>query len=489
MADDTPDIIEAGSHTFRSSMGIRATTLSTKERSALLDLAKSRALDPEALDEEGNEPFFWTARASNQNVDSYYTRMDESSLENYARDASDPGVQFQNSHNGASFLGGGEVGFGRSLQGKVSGRSGAKEVLIDFYAIPGLQCGNMTSDQFIRGTRTGIYADVSIGFIPGRMLCNICGNDWLKRYDWIFGDTGDEESCRHWPGKEYEVGEGKSKKKVRCILDVMDGRLSEVSTVYDGATPGAGIAAVDMARMMSAEGKLSDSDRAFVENLYRVRIAPPAGMHGGVDLEYAMARGTGMTKATTKPAEERTEAEVVEETTVVAEVTSDDDDGGRINLNKKPEVAETESTDPMERLRAKYAGTGIEIGTDPYRMIERLADHCLSQAQDIEKLTQEAEYGRQAREAMLEELDATVVRAFGATDAEKRQALHRKAVGTMDMDELQSYIDDLEGRAKSRIPGGQITRIGEKKDEGEDDSSTVDENHTPRGKTPARLVM
>lgn len=486
MDDDTPEEIEAGSHTFRSSMNIRATTLSTKERSALLDLAKSRALDPDSFDEEGNEPFFWTARASNQNVDSYYTRMDESSLNNYARDATDPGVQFQNSHNGGSIFGG-EVGFGRSLQGKVTGRAGAKEVLIDFYAIPGLQCGNMTSDQFIRGTRTGIYADVSIGFLPGQMICNICGNDWLKRYEWLFGGDDEEETCRHWPGKEYEVGDGKSKKKVRCILDVMNGRLSEVSTVYDGATPGAGIAAVDMARMMSAEGKLSDVDRTFVENLYRVRIAPPPGMHSGVDIEYSTStRGTTMTK---KATEERTEAEAVEETAVVADVTSDDDDGGRISLGKKPEVATAESADPMERLRTKYAGTGIDIGKDPYRMIERLADHCLSQAQEIETLSLEAEYGRQAREAKLEELDGSVVRAFGAEGADKRQALHRKAVTSMSMDEVQSYIDDLEGRAKARIPGGQITRIDTKKGDNEDNTSVVDENHVPRGKTPARLVM
>lgn len=467
-----------GTHTFRSSMAIRAATLSTKERATLIDLAKKRALDPDIFEEEGNEPFFWTARASNQNIDSYFTRMHETSLDNYAADATDPGVQFQNSHNGGSFFGGGEVGFGRSLQGRVTGRAGAKEVLIDFYAIPGLTCGNMTSDQFIRGTRSGIYADVSIGFIPGQMICNVCGNDWMKRWEDMWDD--DKDSCTHWPGKEYEVGEGRAKKMVTCVLDVVEGRLSEVSTVYDGATPGAGIAAVDMARMMSAEGKLTPSDRQFVEQLYRVRIAAPPGMSSGVDIA---ARGNTMPSKGASSEEREVEEPVLE--TLVAEPVTDDD-GGRINLGKKAVAATSEPTDPMERLRAKYDGTGIDIGSDPYKMIERLADHCLSQVVEIEKLTQEAEYGRQAREEKLTLLDESVVRAFGAEGADERRKRHRKAVSSMGMDELQGYIDDLEGSARQRLPGGQITRLANK-DEGEE-TSLADE-HTPRGRTPARLVM
>jgi hypothetical protein len=256
---------------YHSPVDVRVAKLGTKERDSLLELARERAPDPSIFDEQ--EPFFFTTRASNDSVDSYWTWMDETSLQNYARDASDPGVQFQVSHNGAGLFGGGEVGFGRSLGGEVKNKGrNAKECLIDFYTIRGLACGNVTSDGFIDGARAGIYADVSIGFQPGEMICNICGHDFLKRSFW--GDSEDE--CNHWPGREYEIDGGKGKKTIRCILQVKNGRLHEVSLVYDGATPGAGIAAVDVARMAAANGDLAASDTAILENLYRVRIAPPA---------------------------------------------------------------------------------------------------------------------------------------------------------------------------------------------------------------------
>lgn len=462
-----------GQNSFRSPIPIRITKLTEATRSKLKSLAIERAQDPDIFDEV--EPFFFTARASNQNVDAYWTQMNESSLKNYVADATDPGVQFQTSHNGHT-----QVGFGRSLTGKVEGRSGSKEALIDFYVIPGLNCGNMSSDQFILGARSGIYADVSIGFIPGSMICNICGNDWLKRWNWLFGESDEEETCRHYPGLEYEVG----KKKIRCILDVRDGHLNEVSLVYDGATPGAGIAAVDMARMANANGHLSERERVAIEGIYQVRIAPLPDTYGGVelDLEKLMTKNTN--RSTTAEVS-NTDAEAAQSDPQVA-----DEERAVVLEDAEEERQEETSVEPMEKLRQKYDALGLRLTSDdPHKTIEALADIVLEQRTKIRTLTKEAEYGREARTGLLSDLDKSVVRAFGAQDADKHQARHRAMAEVLDMEGLQALIDDLEERASYRIgTGGQHVRLKVRKDEETEVETPADDKARLRGQTPAHLV-
>lgn len=480
MSKTDETLIEGGGQaSFRSSVPIRITKLDDTTRSKLKNLAIDRAQDPDIFDEV--EPFFFTARASNQNVDAYWTQMNESSLKNYVADATDPGVQFQNSHNGGSIFGG-EVGFGRSLNGKVEGRSGSKEALIDFYVMPGLTCGNMTSDQFILGARSGIYADVSIGFNPGSMICNICGNDWMKRWNWLFSDSDEEETCRHYPGLEYEVG----KKKVRCILDVRDGHLNEVSIVYDGATPGAGIAAVDMARMANANGHLSDRERVAIENIYQVRIAPLPATYGGVELDLEKLMTVKHPNRSTTADVSNTDAEAAQSDPQ----TTDEERAVVLEEEEEQERQEETSVEPMEKLRQKYDALGLRLTSDdPHKTIEALADIVLDQRSKIKTLSREAEYGREARTQLLEELDASTVRAFGATDADKRQARHRAMAEVLDMEGLRSLIDDLEERASSRIgTGGQHVRLRLKDGEETDPETPADEKPRARGQTPAHLV-
>ena len=476
---------------YHSPVEVRVTKLGTRERENLLELAKLRAPDPSIFEEQ--EPFFFTTRASNDGVDSYWTWMDESSLNNYAADATDPGVQFQVSHNGAGAFGGGEVGFGRSLGGEVKSRGrNSKECLIDFYTIRGLACGNVTSDGFIDGARAGIYADVSIGFQPGEMICNICGHDFLKRSFW--GDSEDE--CTHWPGREYEIDGGKGKKTVRCILQVKNGRLHEVSLVYDGATPGAGIAAVDVARMAAANGDLAATETAVLENLYRVRIAPPSPYALGeipvvgvttvartissstTDLALNEVRATDKDKEEnpSPPAAADAEEPVIE----FSEETVDDDE--------EPERSEVT---PMERLRAKYEPKGLRlVSDDPIRTVEALADKCVEQASRIRAMSKEAEYGRQAREELLADLDTSVVRAFSADGAEDRKALYRQMVAGLDHVGIRAFIADLEDKADARLgTGGRLTEIDTTLEEtikGSDD--TIASRMDKRGQTPAHLV-
>ena len=59
------------------------------------ELIAAHIVDPTILDER--ELFAWQATVSNSNLDSYYTRMHESSLRNFVEDAK-AGLSFMNSH-------------------------------------------------------------------------------------------------------------------------------------------------------------------------------------------------------------------------------------------------------------------------------------------------------------------------------------------------------------------------------------------------------
>ena len=83
-------------------------------------LTDARGLLPATVKPE--DAFIFPAEISNDSVDSYFTRMHESSLRNYAADAL-AGVSLQNSHRHN------ELPFGRSLYGLYEDRADAGRVL------------------------------------------------------------------------------------------------------------------------------------------------------------------------------------------------------------------------------------------------------------------------------------------------------------------------------------------------------------------------
>ncbi len=228
------------------------------ERAALLDLAKnSGAFDVSVFDEV--EPFFWSAEISNDQVDAYYTHMLDSTLVNFAND-SRSGVAFLNSHNHD------ELPMGRSLNGVMEAGTGRKRVVADFFTLPGLELSDVKTDHFITGVRAGIISDVSVGFHGGEWFCDICGGNY-RRYD----------SCQHIAGTKVETREG----LVVVTVGIDNARLSEVSAVYDGATPDATIV---KARRMAETGELDPKLRSTIEERYRIKL-PTVRTFAGVDLQ------------------------------------------------------------------------------------------------------------------------------------------------------------------------------------------------------------
>lgn len=239
-------------------------------RESLTDLARQRANDATVFDDA--DLFFWSAIISNTRLDSYFTHMARSSLENYARMAAD-GVSFQNSHHWD------ELPLGASLTGRVEDlESGLVQVVSDFYTLAGLNLNSLSTDQFIRGVRSGLVKDVSIGWSGGTRTCDIDGLNYMR--------------CPHYAGMMYEIEENGVIRQVRATVAIDNATLHEVSAVYDGATPGAVIL---KARAAAADGRLRNKEAEVLERMYRVSI-PITRQFGGVEVEETQkgARAMGL---------------------------------------------------------------------------------------------------------------------------------------------------------------------------------------------------
>ena len=213
----------------------------------LLAMAKANsAYDPAIFDER--TPFFWTAEISNDQIDSYFTHMLPSTLNNFVTGAR-AGISFLNSHRHN------ELPFGRSVDGRLISDGQRQRVLADFFTLPGLNLNGVTTDDFIAGVRAGIVSDVSVGFHGGTHFCDICKTNYMS---W---------DCPHLAGMKFEV---KDAGLVTCTVSIDNATLSEVSSVFDGATPDA---TIQKAQRMAENGELKPEAVRVLEARYRVRLS------------------------------------------------------------------------------------------------------------------------------------------------------------------------------------------------------------------------
>ena len=152
---------------------------------------------------------------SNKERDSYWTIMQDDTLDNFVADAL-AGVNFQDSHLYTN------TGYGYS----VNAERIKDDVFVEMAVLEDEVWDKMTyptGKDLIFALRYRPF-DVSVGFYGGRTECSICGNN---PYTW---------SCEHYLGEAYVVDE----EILYCEGLIYDARLSEVSLVFDGANGGAG---------------------------------------------------------------------------------------------------------------------------------------------------------------------------------------------------------------------------------------------------------
>lgn len=205
--------------------------------------------------------YFWRAEISNGLLDSHFTHMAESTLRNYASDAKE-GVAFLKGHNWQA------LPIGYSLDAAYEIEGDKKRVVADFYTVAGLA----ETDDLIARMKSGILRDVSVGFHGGTMQCDLC-----QRGFW---------ECPHIPGLKYEVKDGDTVRSKLATFTIEDARLSEVSGVFDGSTPGAMIL-----KAQERANELTDTQRHLLEQRYRVKLPATQRAFAGADMKVGQKPG------------------------------------------------------------------------------------------------------------------------------------------------------------------------------------------------------
>lgn len=370
------------------------------------------AVDEAALD--GEEPFFWSAEISNNRLDSHYTTMAISSLKNYADDAQ-AGVSFLYSHDNSEII-------GRSLAGQFVNAqgNGVARVLADFFAVPGLQLGTVSSDQVIRAIRLGIIKDVSIGFYGGELICSICGRDIFR--DW---------ECRHYPGFKYEVeGDGKTREEM-CTADVENARLAETSGVYKASTPGA---VVIKAQRDAEAGRLKPEARQLIEQRYRIHLPSKSVSSPGIG-ERRMSTKREAEENPNPPAADPPLANEPEAPTNPPETPT--------SVEQPTPIAPPEAQAEERAVRfaaAEFARANLKDAPS-----------------NLRELTALALDGRRYREDLINEALKEGVRANGASfQRDTYEAILRRS----SIDEIKTFAADWGAKSSALFPGGRATTDG-----------------------------
>lgn len=444
----------------RIHLGTRAQVRAAKalDTEELLALAAQRAPNPDIFDQY--PPAFWQARASSNRLDFYHTRMRpgrNKTLGNFKRGL-DAGVSYLDSHNNR------QNGLGQSLRGQLvktdetdpeTGKP-IEEVWGDFFTLQGVEINGHRSDSFLALIGSGVWRDVSVGFFARDIECGLCGK---QVFDW-WADDG----CPHLPGLEYEW-EGETRTAWAWIND---GELSEVSQVYDGASPGA---AVVKAEQMGAEGRLNDRTRTQIERRYNTRIALPERSYrlGGIPLiGDREERGMPDEHNTTIRTADALEAVAEDEETRIEEPADGDEpeepveapEGGDDSEttieepeSEAPEPEEPES-DRMAALRSRYAPQGIRLGSDPVKAVRALAEALLTARGKITELEGEAEIGKRYKRDLIEATLAAGVRARGERF---RRETYQRILEGLDIDSIRAIGEDFGTEGDTLFPGGRRT--------------------------------
>lgn len=479
---------------------VRAGSGSGDSLEALLALAREAAPDPTIFEE--HDPYFWAASISTDRVDSYFTRMEDSTLRNFETGANE-GVAFLTGHDTK------RLPMGRSIQGKYTKKRGEgnSKVEADFYTLRGMNTNGVTTDDFIMGVRSGVVSDVSVGFHGGQFICNICERDMM---DWDWSDW--ENNCMHIPGVEYELtnkkGEPTGVRKL-CIAAIENANLSEVSGVYDGATPGASIT---KARMLVESGKIPTAKARMIEAHYgnRFRIVPEP-IWTGHTINRASAAEEDSIVSDLKPIAEAEDAAVLEDETRDAEVVENvgdavedakdaandaaDDAAEEVedvaeNVEDAAEEAAEDANDAaddvaddvndaneetratgdgdddmavIEELRSLVAASGVsDLSDDPIEAVRQINT-------ELARLRPLADDGRTYRSDLISEALTEGERAFGEKfQREQREALLNK----LDTADIKAMRDDWRSVADKTFIPGAVT-VEEEADEVEAEYTTV----------------
>lgn len=166
--------------------------------------------------------FIFELEPSNSNVDLYFTKQGDDTLQNFVDDINENGVALLGSHKDH------EYSIGRLYKAWLEKDGDIRRLKARAYILRDDEGPEISTNSIIRKILGGIIKDISAGFRPGWWQCSICEREMFMmgffRMEWK-----GEEGCDHIPGEVYN-GE-------LCHAIDRDGHLNEASLVYKGACP------------------------------------------------------------------------------------------------------------------------------------------------------------------------------------------------------------------------------------------------------------
>ena len=402
-----------------------------------------RSALPEALGLNADNIFLFPALVSNGGLDAYYTRMSPKTLANFAK-ALETGVAFLDSHHT------GRLPVGYSYSGQLLDYSDAQSrnqtgVMGMFYITRGIRFGAnhsyATTDDYIRAIESSTVRDVSVGAYGGAWLCDICGQDYWGG------------KCPHITGMTYETDGGLTV----ATLTIDDAELSEVSAVYDGATPGAAILKVEQ-RMK--RGLITNDEQDAIERQLGIRFAPFAISTNGLSIPDRSERMTLPIGQDVVQDAAQTVAQNTQDAAAAEDAQPDITNAADTDTVEAQEIAAE-----VDALRT-LAGQGAAVSQiDVLRAIRaKLGDASDTLAQkerELAELRQQvaelgplSEDGRTYRADLIEQAISEGARAIGDTFPE---AVYRDMLTNASLDHIKQVLDSFTKQADKIFPGGRQT--------------------------------
>lgn len=323
----------------------------------------------------------------------------------------------------------------------------------DTYIVRGKEKDGVSTDGIIADIEDGTLFDVSVGFGFNTSICSICGNEYYSG------------KCEHWRGQLYDD-------KLCYIIGKPPGWLGELSGVWDGAYPTAGVLSKDG----SSEGPkpfilIDDMPR---EDLKKVPSdITTYGFYSAVrgdSVTYFkkddLAKGNTFTvpdlsslKGSDNKVSEKYSIVIgsLDATKFVTEITQDAA-GAKISLSESM-LSEIPA---VKTLLDKAVADALANAPKP----EEPAEAYMTQAQAVEKLGKElpadkvlscAKDGMAYRAELVEEALKSGVRA--QADAFKKETWERN-FELMSVQDIKDTMDTWQKQAKDEIPAGRTSSAG-----------------------------
>ena len=369
------------------------------------------------------------AELSNDQVDTYFTRMAPSTLKNYRFDMR-AGIPLMNSHRTDRVNA--ELPLGRSYWGDLEKDEDVQRLVVQFYMLRGLTLNRERTDDIIAAIQGGVQNSLSSGFMGGWYRCSICDKEMMDLF-WMMMlgmEFDEDEVCRHVPGVEYD-GE-------MCTAWIEDARAREGSLVYLGATPDA---VIRKARLAAERGWLPVGEAHVLEDRWGVRIWEPGTKRFG-----------GVVEST--KGDEQSGGEMSDEVGDELEVKVNREAILSVVGERTPKLLELiqDAEDPLEELIAQWAQAGIRIAAAE------------EQIQELEPL---AEEGRAYRKGLIERAVQARVRVQGSGfDAEA----YAEVLEGQPLDYIRAEIETWEAPAeKVFAPGRPGGHVLDEEEKGEDE--------------------